>query len=1557
MFKSIKRLLSALMAATMVSSFAVLPVSAADEIEGWNIQYNNNVDATVSIDKTDAAVGSSSMKVVNRSPVTANVYVMPKASINLVAGKKYTISAEVKSKNSSSVYFCITSGWDTTSITSIGANFEWTHFQYTYTATKTGANSLGLIVDGPSDGIWFDDVKVIDQETGKNLIANSGFETDTVAVPPSDTSNDTANGDMLEIYNKIKTSEKFTVDEMEQVRGAFKYMPVYKAENITIDGDMSDWDNYPSLHMPVLQTQYQVYLDDGKPKDVEAECKFAQDEENFYFAIAVKDDNYVYFSGEDQYWQGDSIQLTLSTPDESYGNELGFVHNAETGEGEIYGSGFNAEQKSLMTLKTSQKDGVTYYEFKFPWAIKYWGTRPTTLLFDFLINDNDGYGRRYCTELAPGISEGKSNLQFPTLEILGGKKDWYSWYQGDRTALTGDETKYEYYIVNEGDEKTFTLTNSINGETEEIVIPAKSGIRRVYSTAYEKAGVYTETAEVTCDGETVKSEFSKTIEQKPPTVEEAQAVIKKLQSHAKELKTLLDKCEKKGIPTDYETMDYCIIDQFIGYVEEDIKNDDLSRLYYTEETTDQLFEESKAALEEYLAKKKDPFIVPHYRTSEMKMDGLSTIATAEVDGKEEERPVFYVGYGHFGTSREYIPKFYKYGVNTVQTEIGPSDAMTSGWTFEAFNSPSYEMIQNGDVKKNGEKSLGFIYNSVTVPNQYITVYQNVPATPGKTYVFKGWIKSDSSSNYWVSPDGWNAPKYMNGTNDWQEFSMEYTCPENRNSINIRICIDNISKGLYFDNFSVKEKGSDVELLKNGDFEYGFLDLEAMNLDKNSNSFKTLINTLESAEENNVAVSVILAAHYFNASVAKANGFDIKTSGFLNYNVNHPMARDLIEKFLRQVVPEIKDYESVNNICISNEPQFQVKDCGDFYIEDWNKYLSEVYGGDINELNKVYGTNYTAFEGIDFEYDKVDIAKQWDYKIFNDKVFADWHKWMTDIIHEIAPDIPVISKPMGYVSSSNARAILLNNGSGYGEYEDFFDMHGSDYWNYYDDSFKPLVKEMWYDYQISFGKLRPAINTEDHVIADRNSNYNLEHSDYVAQDIWQGALHGRANTVMWVWQRYAKGGSTDFIGSVLYRPDAISKVGDVAFDLNRLAYEVTAVQNQEREIGIIYSDPSMLNSTNSMAAAYEVYAAAAFNGKRSIFISDYNMDKINDCKMIVVPEVQYITADLLNAIKKYIENGGKVIVLGDNMLKLDEHNQPNDDATVNYILSNSKVVSTVAIPTGYTSPTSSELCELLRNELKSENLYNVSVIDTATGKPAENVEYNVGVYDGKLLVNLSNFDEEKTLKIYAGDKPVTEAVELRSGEELGDEVTVGKYQIAFLRTNITNPFIDTYGHWAEDEIVSLKDKNVVNGVTDSKFCPDGNITRAEFLALLTRASDFDEVRYSGGIADVKAEDWFAGNVAVALSKGIIGKDDFRPNDKITREEMCEMLVACKEATDGALTKTTDLSFTDSDEIVNKDVVAKAVAAGLMQGNDNGSFAPKGNATRAEASAVVNRYLTK
>ena len=174
--------------------------------------------------------------------------------------------------------------------------------------------------------------------------------------------------------------------------------------------------------------------------------------------------------------------------------------------------------------------------------------------------------------------------------------------------------------------------------------------------------------------------------------------------------------------------------------------------------------------------------------------------------------------------------------------------------------------------------------------------------------------------------------------------------------------------------------------------------------------------------------------------------------------------------------------------------------------------------------------------------------------------------------------------------------------------------------------------------------------------------------------------------------------------------------------------------------------------------------------------------------------------------------------------------------------------------------------------------------------------------------------------------------------------------------VTEPEIpsELKGHWAEKEIADLMENKIVTG-DDKGLRLKDSISRGEFVALLVRALNLEATGNTVEFTDVSDADWYAQYVKIASSNGIAGGADgmFRPNDTITREEMCKMLVLAS----GNVAEETQTSFADYNIISDwaKGYVSKAASLGLMNGMDEGKFNPKGNALREQAFAVIYRIL--
>ena len=173
------------------------------------------------------------------------------------------------------------------------------------------------------------------------------------------------------------------------------------------------------------------------------------------------------------------------------------------------------------------------------------------------------------------------------------------------------------------------------------------------------------------------------------------------------------------------------------------------------------------------------------------------------------------------------------------------------------------------------------------------------------------------------------------------------------------------------------------------------------------------------------------------------------------------------------------------------------------------------------------------------------------------------------------------------------------------------------------------------------------------------------------------------------------------------------------------------------------------------------------------------------------------------------------------------------------------------------------------------------------------------------------------------------------------------------------FTDTTNHWAKTYIGTLAGMNILDGMGDNTFAPDGSLTRAQFVAMLAKMTDGIDITAaaSAGFTDVNEKDWYFGYVNWGYENGIVngmGDGTFSPNASITREQMAVMLCNYARSVGFALPQTVSgVSFSDASSISSwaADYVATAAGAGIINGFDTGDFRPQGVATRAQAATVI------
>ena len=168
-------------------------------------------------------------------------------------------------------------------------------------------------------------------------------------------------------------------------------------------------------------------------------------------------------------------------------------------------------------------------------------------------------------------------------------------------------------------------------------------------------------------------------------------------------------------------------------------------------------------------------------------------------------------------------------------------------------------------------------------------------------------------------------------------------------------------------------------------------------------------------------------------------------------------------------------------------------------------------------------------------------------------------------------------------------------------------------------------------------------------------------------------------------------------------------------------------------------------------------------------------------------------------------------------------------------------------------------------------------------------------------------------------------------------------------------------WYADGVAYCLANGLMNGVADTKFDPAGNITRAMIVTMLWRLDGRKYPNYAMSFKDVPADQWYTEAVRWAQAERIVsGYDDerFGPNDLITREQLSTILYHYAQYKGQGFTGSWMflLDFADRADIGSwaDEAVHWCSMKGVVNGKDGKVFDPQGNATRAEAAAMMQRF---
>ena len=195
----------------------------------------------------------------------------------------------------------------------------------------------------------------------------------------------------------------------------------------------------------------------------------------------------------------------------------------------------------------------------------------------------------------------------------------------------------------------------------------------------------------------------------------------------------------------------------------------------------------------------------------------------------------------------------------------------------------------------------------------------------------------------------------------------------------------------------------------------------------------------------------------------------------------------------------------------------------------------------------------------------------------------------------------------------------------------------------------------------------------------------------------------------------------------------------------------------------------------------------------------------------------------------------------------------------------------------------------------------------------------------------------------------------------------RYAMALMRGIDVPQFTDVAEDaWYHDYVYDLVYRGVVNGMTATTYEPEGKLTRAQFVKLLACSlADAETLKTYEGRHPFKDSEghWAEAYIAWAKDKGIVegvSATEFDPEAPITREQMATIFgrYALKQGIELPKSDNAAGSFPDADKISEyaREFVELMRIAGILNGYEDGTFRPQGNATRAEAAKLFSLFLS-
>lgn len=370
----------------------------------------------------------------------------------------------------------------------------------------------------------------------------------------------------------------------------------------------------------------------------------------------------------------------------------------------------------------------------------------------------------------------------------------------------------------------------------------------------------------------------------------------------------------------------------------------------------------------------------------------------------------------------------------------------------------------------------------------------------------------------------------------------------------------------------------------------------------------------------------------------------------------PALRQFQQRYLGTVARTAAPHPSLGVHVLYGENQYRLSD-HPLEVAAFSQYLQDEYRT-LDALNAAWDTAFERWEDIGTSQDVPSPVAWHDRGRFGQRLFADWTAWLREQVKSVDPQALCTAYPSllswddtsDFTSGIDLEALCRTldvNG---------FDTAALEYGGKRWAMSSITGFAMPHDMVKAFSPANPNYDPELHLV-----NLNQPYPDeYVRAAMFQGCFHGLLAANLWVFQR-----NEGMDSMLVFQPRVMAAYLRVGLDLRRLIEPVLAFQRAPSEVAILYSLTSVAYNPRHLPEMRAVYEGTFFLDTKVSFVTERTVREggLDRLKLLIVPEASHLPAPAAQAVVRWSQQGGRLVLAGE-CLRKDERNRPLTDVGLN-----------------------------------------------------------------------------------------------------------------------------------------------------------------------------------------------------------------------------------------------------------------------------------------------------